>query len=149
MFRKVKFQYRIVVLILLVVSTFACSTNKHEHKEEGAIARQGMVSQNKLSETEVNKNIPDGVNFSIINEDIMQRIKRSLAVRLNKKVSEETLKKIAIQLKKSDYRKYERTFIEYYLEDMKVNSRAWAITHFNPNLEVKILGLSLEQEARI
>jgi hypothetical protein len=37
-------------------------------------------------------------------------------------------------------RKYERVFICYYLPGMEVGAGAWATGHFNPELEVKVLG---------
>lgn len=86
------------------------------------------------------------VTYSIIDSDTFLDYKRSLDVRLNKKVSEETLRAIALKLKAQDSRNYERTFICYYLPDMEVGAGAWATTHFNPNLDVRILGLTAEQE---
>jgi len=56
------------------------------------------------------------------------------------------LRNIAYKMKAQDPRNYERIFICYYLPDMKVGSGAWATTHFNPELEVKIIGLTAEQE---
>ncbi len=90
--------------------------------------------------------IPKDVTYTIVDKNIVPGIKRSLDIRLNKKVSEDALKSIAMELKNSDSNSYERTFIGYYLPDMKVNAGYWATTHFNPNLEVQILGLTAEQE---
>lgn len=86
------------------------------------------------------------LTYTIIDTDIIRGIKRSLDVRLNRKVSQDELRSIAIELKNKDPKEYERTFICYYLPDMKVDAGAWATTHFNPNLEVKILGFTVEQE---
>jgi len=90
--------------------------------------------------------IPADITYSIIDSDTYLDYKRSLDVRLNKKVSEEILRAIALKLKSQDSRKYERTFICYYLPDMEVGAGAWATTHFNPDLEVRIQGLTAEQE---
>lgn len=90
--------------------------------------------------------IPADVTCSIIDSDIMPGIKRSLDVRLNKKVSKGTLRAIALKLKAQDSRSYDRTFICYYLPDMEIGVGAWATTHFNPNLDVQILGLTVYQE---
>ena len=86
---------------------------------------------------------PDDVNYSVIATDIIPDIKRSLDVRLSKKVSEDTLRSIALELKSQDERHYERTFITYY---MRGTSDAWAITDFNPDLVVHIIGLTEEDE---
>ena len=90
--------------------------------------------------------IPADVTYSIIDCDTYLNYKRSLDVRLNKKVSEKTLRAIALKLKAQDSKNYERTFICYYLPNMEVGASAWATTHFNPNLEVRIQGLTTEQE---
>ncbi len=39
-----------------------------------------------------------------------------------------------------------KAFILYYLPNMPVGSGAWATSHFNPNLEIRILGLSIQEE---
>jgi hypothetical protein len=90
--------------------------------------------------------IPDDVTYTVINEDIIPGTKRALDIRLNKKVSADVLRSIAVELKNSDSSSYERTFIGYLLPEMEVNKGYWATTHFNPSLEVKILGLTVEQE---
>jgi len=90
--------------------------------------------------------IPKDVTYTIIDQNVLPGIKRSLDIRLNKKVSEGALRSIATQLRGSDSNSYERTFIGYYLPDMEVNAGYWATSHFNPDLEVRILGLTAEQE---
>ena len=50
------------------------------------------------------------ISYSIVNSDILPGIKRSLDVRLNKKISEASLLTIALELKAQDPRNYERTF---------------------------------------
>lgn len=90
--------------------------------------------------------IPADVTYLIIDSDTFLDYKRSLDIRLSKKVSEETLRAIALKLNAQDSKNYERTFICYYLPDMKVGAGAWATTHFNPNLDVRIQGLTAEQE---
>ena len=103
------------------------------------------VSRNKPSPAPPPTSTPD-ISYSIVDSDIMFPYKRSLDVRLNNKVSDETLRTIALKLKLLDSRNYDRTFICYYLPDMEVGAGAWATTHFNPNLKVQVLGLTAEQE---
>ena len=93
--------------------------------------------------------IPDDISYSIIDSTAIAGIKRSLDVRLNKRVTEDTLRAIALKLKSQDSRDYDRTFITYYLPGMTVGAGAWATTHFTPDLEVKILGLSTEEEKKL
>ncbi|NQT17375.1 MAG: hypothetical protein HQ582_31765 [Planctomycetes bacterium] len=98
------------------------------------------------SEQPTATSIPKDVTYTIIEKNIVPGIKRSLDIRLNRKVSQDVLSSIAMELKNSDPNSYERTFIGYYLPDMKVGAGCWATTHFNPNLEVRVLGLTAEQE---
>ena len=93
--------------------------------------------------------IPKDVTYTIIDQNVLPGIKRSLDIRLNKKVSEGALRSIATQLRDSDSNSYQRTFIGYYLPDMEVNAGYWATSHFNPDLEVKILGLTIEEEKKV
>ena len=90
--------------------------------------------------------IPKDVSYKIIDQNIVPGIKRSLDIRLNKKVSGDVLKSIAMKLKNSDSTSYERTFIGYYLPGMEINAGYWATSHFNPNLEIRVLGLTIGQE---
>ena len=109
--------------------------------------RSSSGKRHKLSPAHASApTISADVTFSIINSDTFHDYKRSLDVRLNKKVSENILRAIALKLKSQDSRSYERTFICYYLPDMEVGAGAWATTHFNPNLDVRIQGLTAEQE---
>ena len=66
------------------------------------------------------------VSYTIIKSSTLPGIKRSLDVRINKKVSERTLRALALKLKSDDTREYERTFICYYLPNMTVDAGAWA-----------------------
>ncbi len=73
-------------------------------------------------------------------------VRRSLDIQLSKKVSLDTLKLLADELKALDTSEYAQTFIVYYLPGMLIGGGGWAISHFRPNLEVQILGLTIEQE---
>lgn len=88
----------------------------------------------------------DGANYSIISEDKFRDDRRTVQVRLDKKVSAETLKIIAQNIKKTERVKFQRTFIIYYLPDMKAGSGSWATSHFEPDLKVSILGLTAKEE---
>ncbi len=56
------------------------------------------------------------------------------------------LQKLALKLRQEEPIKYDRMFITYYLPGMTPGSGAWATSHFNPNLKVKILGTTIEEE---
>lgn len=81
--------------------------------------------------------------------DLKPGIKRSVEVLLNEKVTETTLRQIATDIRASDSSKYKRTFIGYRLREAPAEIAYWATTHFDPYLEVKIMGLTLEKEAAL
>ncbi len=90
--------------------------------------------------------IPDDISYNVIKDVKKRDIKRSIEVILNKKVSSTVLKEIALDLKQRDTKSYQRTFIGYFLAGKDKNQGYWATTNFNPNLEVRIIGLSIEDE---
>lgn len=87
--------------------------------------------------------------YSIIEEVKVPQAKRQLDVRLNRRLTEAELAVLAGYLKVLDGRPYKRTFMTYYLPHMKPGSGAWATTHFNPDMEVLIHGLTIEGEAKV
>ena len=91
--------------------------------------------------------IPNDVSYTLVSSAVTPGFTRTLDVRLNRKVSEGVLRTIATQLKNSDEHTYKGTFyIMYYLPGMEVGSLAWATSHFNPDLQVRIIGVSSDQE---
>jgi hypothetical protein len=87
-----------------------------------------------------------GVKYTVIEKSSLGSIKGSIDIRLEKKVTKEFLHQLTLKLREAESRKYERVFITYYLPGMTPGSGAWATSHFNPNLQVKILGTTLEEE---
>ena len=77
-------------------------------------------------------------HYTITNEETLTDIKTMIDIRLESEVDKEILHKIANELREDGRRKYKRVFICYYLPGMKVDAGAWATSHFNPDLEVKI-----------
>jgi hypothetical protein len=99
----------------------------------------------------VNESIADNtknIKYQIVNNETLGSIKRTVDVVLKEKISEEDLKKVALEIKNSDSKNYEKIFIGYSLQSDKIrkNKNGWATTHFNPNLEVKVIGLNLKDE---
>ncbi|WP_299078878.1 hypothetical protein [uncultured Paraglaciecola sp.] len=82
--------------------------------------------------------------YEVIKESSIPGIKHSIDISLNKKISKDELASLAQKLKGSA--QYERTFIGYVINMSEVKNGYWATTHFNPDLNVKILGLTIEQE---
>lgn len=74
--------------------------------------------------------------------------KYELDIRLTKKVDERELKEIANELRR-ERKQYKRLWIFYYLPGMETGAGAWATTHFTPDLEISILGLTSEEEKKL
>ena len=90
-------------------------------------------------------NLLDEYNCKIVRTEEAGSAKRSLIIRTQTKLSEDELKDIALYLR-SKNKRYERLFILYYLPDTSTSSAAWATTHFNPSLEIKIQGTTKDEE---
>lgn len=139
------------ILLLVVACGDATSPQRSDSSSSTAKSAfdQVVASPSAGEKEQVPTPIPDDVTYTVMHQDVVRGIKRSLDVRLNSKVSEQVLASIAMELKKSDPNSYDRTFIGYYLPTMETNAGYWATSHFNPDLEVRILGLTAEQEAAL
>lgn len=95
-----------------------------------------------------NSNIPVEVSYPVIKDEEDGSFKRMVDVQLNMKVSPAVLREIALEVKAAEKHQYERTFIFVYLPQVVFDAQRdpWATCHFNPTLEVKILGLTKEGE---
>ena len=139
----------VLIVVLAIRATLAGLILTSNHGLRQDMRLLAMVALLAAGCTPNQPTIPDDVSYSIIDSTARADIKRSLDVRLNKRVAEDTLHAIALKLKSQDSRDYDRTFITYYLPGMTVDAGAWATTHFTPDLEVKILGLSTEEEKKL
>ncbi len=91
--------------------------------------------------------LPENLDIEVISCSETSHTKVSLEVRLSRRVTKQELTDLAHGLwKQNEGNQHERTFILYYLPGMEVGAGAWATTHFNPDLEVKIQGSSIEQD---
>lgn len=84
--------------------------------------------------------------YHIINSERRPPIKASFDIRLEEKIAEEEIEAIARAIHNGETRTYERIFITYYLPGMQVGAGAWATSHWNPDLEVRVLGFTAEEE---
>ena len=93
--------------------------------------------------------IPDDLDYKVVEQHRGPGAKLSLHVELSRKVSEDTLRAIAMRLKSDEPAQYDRIFITYSLPGMTLGAGAWATTHFNPTLKVEILGLTEEEASSL
>jgi len=135
-------------LAIVIVSLLATACRNEKHASAPARRPSTFATPQQMPMTEVGRT-PSDVSYSIIHSRTVPGRKRAIEVQLNKKVSEDVLRAIALELRGQDPGDYQRTFIAYYLPGMTVGAGAWATTHFTPNLEVRILGVKKEQEKEL
>ena len=88
--------------------------------------------------------------YQIIHAESFADTKYTYDIRLsNNKLSEHELSELAWELKNRLDREYDRIFISYYLPDDEIGNGAWATSHYNPNLQVKIIGTTPSDIARL
>ena len=87
--------------------------------------------------------------YSVISDKEGSWNKRTIQVRLPEKITMDELRLLSEELKKTEKKNYERTYIYYLLPGQKVGAGAWATSHFLPTVEVEILGLTLEETAKL
>lgn len=78
-------------------------------------------------------------SYTVINDNEVQGMKKSLDIRLEKEITKEELAGLANEIKSKVNEQYQNIFISYYLPSMEVGEGAWATTHFTPDLQVKII----------
>ena len=103
----------------------------------------GETTKNKISKQRIKTvlDIPSDVSYSI-EKDIKDRNKRVVDIILNKRVNKKVLENIALWIRE----KNEKIYIGYFLGKENVGYGYWARSNFTPNLTVKILGATLEEE---
>lgn len=141
----------LLTIIGVVASLFVSDSEEiTEGKKPDSALESAKAEPAKSGDSKPTKSKPAKESFaehySIISDKPTGTVKRSVDVRLKEKVSEETLEGIAKEIRASNPRKFERTFIVYYLPEQTVGAGGWATSHFNPTLEVNVLGLSADSE---
>ncbi|NQZ32545.1 MAG: hypothetical protein HRU06_14855 [Oceanospirillaceae bacterium] len=115
-------------ILFLVLSGFflsACGNNESE-------------KDNVVADVSISESIAIS-SYTIVKDTNLATIKRSVDVILDAELSVEALTAIAVEIKKSDSKKYDRTFIIFNLSTDAPNAAAWATGHSNPNLKIEIL----------
>ena len=107
--------------------------------EQQRAARDVVAAQNGLAISR------DQFTAHVVQDERMGRIKRSIVVDLSRPISKDMLEDIGHQLRGQAWG-FERTFIAYFLPGMVDGCGAWATTHFNPKLEVRVVGFTLENQ---
>ena len=71
-------------------------------------------------------------------------VKRSIQIRLGRRANYDTLRSIAAIVKSRERANYDRTFISYLLPDQEPGQGHYATAHYEPELKVRVRGLTLE-----
>lgn len=81
--------------------------------------------------------------YTLVSDEYMDSIKRTVEISLPARISPAGLKALAADIKAKSTRTTDRTFIGYRIAG-EPKASYWATTHYNPELEVQILGMSAE-----
>ena len=101
-----------------------------------------MEESSKTVERERVVEIPDYSLFNTEKNDVLSKF--STDVTIKTEITENQIELVANEIK-SDNTGFDRYFIVYYLDDMDVERAGWATSHFNPDLDISILGLTKEE----
>jgi len=94
--------------------------------------------------------IPEDITYPTIDVEEAIPYKRSVDVRISRRVNENELKAIAETIKNKYPSDCNRTFIFYFLPGTVVGTDVcWATSHFEPDLDVQINGGSADEEKRV
>jgi len=109
------------------------------------LMKKDSVSAGKSKNTDV----VSKHSYRIVRDDRTARIKRSVEVRIDERLTKAQLTAIAKQIKSSDKTQYERTFISYLLPHEKSGEGCYATTHYDPDLKVDVYGATEAEYEKI
>ena len=81
--------------------------------------------------------------FKIVNDEAKRDIKRTVEVALKEKLTNQQLESIATTIYKDGF---ERTFISYKIEG-DTSSIKWAVSNYDPYLDINIIGSTKEEDS--
>lgn len=94
------------------------------------------------------ENTPELPAYKITEDTAKGNVKRTVEVELPQRVDEKALKALAEQIHDLSNEDFQRTFIGYRIAGDN-NQSYWATTHYNPDLEVKIMGETVSNYEKI
>ncbi|MCG9005130.1 hypothetical protein LH426_11690 [Laribacter hongkongensis] len=86
--------------------------------------------------------------YTITADERKRNTKRSVEVLLDERISKDALTIVANKIKADEPETFERTFIGYRIKGVS-DSSFWATSHFDPDLDVKIHGITADGYASI
>jgi hypothetical protein len=141
----------IVLAIVIVLAIFKTCVNDTDNINESIPIDTTISDTNEVihkKEPEQVTNVQKKYKYEFRSIKSYGPYKRIIYIRLREQLGEPELKEIAQQIRK-DYPSDKRLLIFYLLPDTDIADGAWATSHYEPNLEINILGTPEEQEAKI
>jgi len=90
------------------------------------------------------------VNYTVINKEVGYDKKCVLDIRLEDRIPEDQIRLLAYHIQSNEGLNCSPLFIFYFLpNDVPKEDFAWAYSHFNPELEIGVNRLSLEERATL
>jgi hypothetical protein len=128
---------KLIIITASILSLNSCKQNSETLNEiQTTIENKDKSNKYEILAEEENVKLEFGINKCNIN------------IELKEKISVDELTKIAKEIRETRT-SYDNLWIFYYLPGMKVDSGAWATSHFTPNLKVEIIGSTLEDETKL
>lgn len=115
----------------------ACSEEPSNQINHVASSEQHQVSSQ-----------PTQVSYKILSDEKKSNIKRTVQIELERRITAQEIEKIAQEIFDLEQQKYERTFIMYSIKNENMGG-AWATSHFDPTLNVKILGSTVDEHQKL
>jgi methyltransferase-like protein len=88
-------------------------------------------------------------NYSVVKIDTDNEIKFSVQVRIDRILSEDELKNIALNVKSDIKAKSKKGYVFFLLPEMETDNGAWASVEFQPEISVNIFGPTIEDNQKI
>jgi len=150
----------IFIIVGIILLIFLLITNIFKEEEEIAQPLEKVKETSDINPSVKENKPPESIKpkqkkrteYTIIEKNCLLPYKCSLSIRIKEKINEGQLKELANKIKKSLSQKEQKAnkiFIAYLLPNMKLNAGAWATSHFTPFLEIKIIGVSKEIDAKL
>lgn len=127
----------ICLVLVVLIGVFAPDAPKSDDVPDGAVVVEADADTLSFVPTD----------YVIIEDEKKRDIKRVVKVELPHRISEAEIQGIANEIKNNDPNTYERTFILYFLAGE--DKSAWASSHFDPSLIVKIMGSTVEDHEQL
>lgn len=125
-----------ILIIVMVISVPDLDSNSVSGKTASKAIEENTESVNQK------------IDYEIVSDEKRGNITRKVSVDLPERISEQQLRQIANEIKNEDSNRYERTFIMYQIRGEK-SVAAWATTHFDPNVNIKFIGLNADDYQKL